>query len=82
MSNIFENACFGKVYKTRDGRKAIYIGSTYRNDHALHIDKNGSNFSNDIYNDNGKMVNNKRQADTPYDIVSEWQEHGQSKDKK
>lgn len=74
MNNIFINAYFGKPYKTRSGMKAIYIGSTYKNDHALHIDKNGSNFSNDIYNDNGKMVNNKRQADTPYDIISECQE--------
>lgn len=26
MNNIFENAYFGKTYKTRDGRKAIYVG--------------------------------------------------------
>lgn len=24
MNNIFENAYFGKAYKTRDGRKAIF----------------------------------------------------------
>lgn len=27
MENIFENAYFGKPYKTRDGRKAIYHGT-------------------------------------------------------
>lgn len=27
MKNIFENAYFGKSYKTRDGKKAIYHGS-------------------------------------------------------
>lgn len=25
MNNIFNNAYFGKAYKTRDGRKALYI---------------------------------------------------------
>lgn len=25
MKNIFENAKFGKAYKTRNGRKALYI---------------------------------------------------------
>lgn len=24
MTNIFKNACFGKAYKTRDGRKAVF----------------------------------------------------------
>lgn len=27
MKNIFENAYFGKAYKTKAGRKAIYHGS-------------------------------------------------------
>ena len=74
MKNIFEKAYFGKPYKTRDERKAIYIGMTYKGDYSLHVDKGGSVWSNDIYNNNGKMVNNKSQADSPYDIVSECPE--------
>lgn len=27
MNNIFKNAYFGKAYKTRYGRKAVYIGN-------------------------------------------------------
>ena len=28
MKNIFENAYFGKIYKTRSGRKAVYLFSS------------------------------------------------------
>lgn len=31
MKNIFDNAYFGKTYKTIDGRKAIYFCHTERN---------------------------------------------------
>ena len=29
MKNIFENAYFGKPYKTRDGRKAILLDESF-----------------------------------------------------
>ncbi len=66
--NIFENAYFGKSYKTRDGKKAIYINnlSDYTYHHQLAL-CNGDievydNFGTRSYGGNG------------LDIVSEWQE--------
>lgn len=42
MENIFENAYFGKPYKTRNGRKAIYLGSNGKDGHSLMLDKDDS----------------------------------------
>ena len=52
MNNMFKNAYFGKVYKTRDGRKAIYISqeSVYPFRHALSL--GGVSYA--LYKDNGK----------------------------
>lgn len=67
MENIFENAYFDKPYKTRDGRKAIYLG--YKD--SYHIispqDYNGII----VYKDDGLVCENEEQN---LDIVSEWQE--------
>lgn len=67
MENLFENAYYDKPYKTRDGRKAIYLG--YR--HSFHIlspqDYNGII----AYKDNGLVCDGEEQA---LDIVSEWTE--------
>ena len=51
MNNMFKNAYFGKAYKTRDGRKAIYISreSVYPFRHALSL----GGISYAIYKDNG-----------------------------
>lgn len=63
MKKIFEDAYFGKVYKTRDGRKAIYVGG-YRcvietdTNHLFRFRSNG------MYEG----------WSTSLDIVSEWQE--------
>lgn len=38
MKNIFKNACFGKAYKTRDGRKAIYIKEKLVHESLSHTD--------------------------------------------
>lgn len=80
MNNIFENAYFGKVYKTRDGRKAIYKATSfiknYETDtlvqfHKLMVD-GGDEDGNDIiaFMNNGKR-GTKCQG---IDIISEWQE--------
>lgn len=66
MNNIFGNAYFGKPYKTRDGRKAIYA---YKREgrHYLIVEYYEHIFT---WNDNGV-------SDAPVqklDIVSEWQE--------
>lgn len=69
MTNIFENAYFGKAYKTRDGRKAIYIGNdTYAKEHILCLE---GNFLNYNYYENGKC---KAYPNDSTDIISEWQE--------
>lgn len=68
MKNMFENSYFGKPYRTRNGRKAIYIkkvfGIIYH--HQLVLDDGDievyHNFGKRFYGDNG------------LDIVSEWQE--------
>lgn len=69
--NIFENAYFGKPYKTRDGRKALYIGEISRditdNPHRLVL-----SVIEDIFvMDDGRLSYLKEYS---YDIVSEWQE--------
>lgn len=70
MKNIFENAYFGKAYKTRDGRKALY--------QQKDIDKPGSYVWIDdidgifyIGVDGFYLDNNK---ESKWDIVSEWEE--------
>lgn len=78
--NIFENAYFGKPYRTRDERKAIYKDTFFRKSyetdtpfqfHRLMVD-GGDEDGNDIiaFMNNGKR-GTKRQG---IDIVSEWQE--------
>lgn len=73
MKNIFENAFFGKSYKTRDGRKAIYFCRTERNKwHELIVD--GETLSLP-YQDSGLAVGNHLEyPEWDEDIVSEWQE--------
>lgn len=69
MDNIFKNAYFGKVYKTRCGRKAIYIGNdTYVKEHILCLE---GNFLNYNYYENGKC---KAYPNDSTDIISELQE--------
>ena len=70
--NMFKNAYFGKAYKTRDGRKAIYISqeSVYPFRHALSL--GGVSYA--MYNDNGKYDMLVQLDNYQADIVSEWQE--------
>lgn len=68
--NIFENAYFGKAYKTRDGRKARFVinmGGNYGHPYRLVIEGSDHFFNYDRY---GRMANAERDSD----IVSEWQE--------
>lgn len=69
MNNIFENAYFGKPYKTRNGRRAIYDKERIfvKGWHWVLIEDEG------MYqlNDNGLLQENE---ETRFDIVSEWQE--------
>lgn len=72
MNNIFENACFGKIYRTRDGSKAIYIGKSrlYKTDFKIAYENSTSL---------GRVTANGRywtesDVDSDHDIISEWQE--------
>lgn len=77
--NIFENAYFGKAYKTRDGRKAILLDKTFDSliiNFGI-INKVGSFIQYAVNNTSGILVQNGREfKDYPceLDIVSEWQE--------
>ena len=72
MDNIFENAYFGKPYKTRDGRKAVYIKcSKNSNIHYLIIENDF--MSKRAYFEDGHHAfdrNNMKE-----DIVCKYQEH-------
>lgn len=64
--NIFENAYFGKAYKTRDGRKAIFSR------------KDGDTFdleTEESYNpvrEDGSFLYTKEGYESSCDIISEW----------
>lgn len=77
MENIFENAYFGKPYKTRDGSKAIFICK--RTDNAIWdlsqpfacvVEGYGEIWN---YYPNGRLYRIENFT-TESDIVSEWQE--------
>ena len=77
MKNIFENAYFGKTYKTRDGRKAVLITYNQRNKQSPYVCAISCYFDESIksvchnFYPNGKLHDN---IETVHDIVSEWQE--------
>lgn len=67
MNNIFENAYFGKPYKTRDGKKAIYLRGNFK--HHLYLETGGIIDCNQDGTYEGVLGRME-----PLDIVSEWQE--------
>ena len=72
MENIFKDAYFGKMYVTRDGRKAIYFRQDENKWHELIVE--GERISLP-YQDNGLAFGNH--LETPEwgeDIVSELEE--------
>lgn len=76
MENIFKGAYFGKVYRTRDGRKAIYNYHSIGGYHDIIIEGEGSSYHFGDHT-NGIIrlpleVNPDVNYDSPIDIVSEW----------
>lgn len=76
MESIFKNAHFGKIYRTKDGRKAIYITCDDKDfnshPHQL-IQEDTKKFH--YHNDYGQvMVKYDSLESEMYDIVSEWYE--------
>lgn len=69
MENMFENAYFGRSYKTRDGRKTIYLGESEYFELAV---SDGDDYYYTLnYNFKGEPIEHLSSND---DIVSEWQE--------
>lgn len=66
MENVFENAYFGKLYKTRDGRKSVFV-KNYGIDNNKIIYENGTHY----VGNNGRIYANVTDRN---DIVSEWKE--------
>lgn len=68
MENIFENAYFGKAYKTRDGKKALFSR------------KDGDTFdleTEECYNpvrSDGSFLFTKEGYESCGDIISEWED--------
>lgn len=68
MENIFKNAYFGKPYKTRDGRRALFM----RKDEGT-FDLETEESYNPVRAD-GTFLYTKEGYESSCDIVSEWQE--------
>lgn len=65
--NLFQSAYFGKAYKTRDGRKALYFCQPTPNvAHRLFIE---GTLTYTTYNDYGRAWI----TEGPDDIISEWE---------
>lgn len=74
MENIFKNAYFGKAYKTKEGKKALYIGvDDYSPIHLLFVD---DWFNIYDYNNEGFALDDDStpMSECNLNIVSEWSE--------
>ena len=73
MNNIFENAYFGKSYKTREGKRAILIGFDPLVVALDDINNKGGYYYR-VFEDG--RINDDRYPtfETKFHIVSEWQE--------
>lgn len=69
MKNIFKNAYFGKPYKTRDGRKAIFLRREENPNYYMLLVKSDFDFKRIVVYFNGKHFYKKYN-----DIVSEYKE--------
>ena len=74
MKNIFENASFGKAYKTRDGRKAIFHNRKLAREvgkgliERFHLICDKVDYELSCFKD-GKTSSF---CENPEDIISEW----------
>ena len=74
-NKLFENAYFGKAYKTRDGRKALFLYTTNYNGttwYDCHVNNETVSFP---YMSDGLMVGHRKDFQQwEEDIISEWEE--------
>lgn len=84
-NNIFDGAYFGKVYKTRDGRKAVFLGiwkntlNIHENPiYKLHIDDEEEPIdceeNGQLYGETYTQFDDGSVETYGTDIVSEWKE--------
>ena len=72
MNNIFENAYFGKSYKTREGKRAILIGFNPLVVALDDISNKGGYYYREF--EDGRINDDTYPTvETKFDIVSEWQ---------
>lgn len=85
MENIFENAYFGKKFKTRNGKLAIYLSTEYYDtftivhaaiEHHIRYVDGGEKYFHEVnmYDTSGHFNRFDTETEYPYDIISEWQE--------
>ena len=67
--NLFNNAFFGKAYKTRDGRNAIFLRTFVSNGYNYYVSTGELEYS---VKEDGKV--DKNLYPHAEDIISEWQE--------
>lgn len=68
--NVFKNATFGKLYKTRNGRKAVFLAEKYGTNSCILVIESDFWFAQLQVSNKGKHYPNK-----DLDIVSEWDEN-------
>ena len=68
--NIFYKALFGKLYKTRDGRKAVFAGRKSKCFYYLIVE--GSPKYQTYYEYGRRFEDNDSNEPSDYDIVGEW----------
>lgn len=65
--NVFKNAEFGKLYRMRDGSKAVFLKHKYMSNDCVVLIEYGFDFAQVEVSNKGKHYPNKN-----FDIVSEW----------
>lgn len=68
--DVFKNATFGKLYKTRGGRKAVFLSEKYGSNSCILVVEREFWFAQLEVSKKGKHYPNKE-----LDIVSEWDEN-------
>ena len=66
--DVFKNAEFGKLYKTREGRKAVFLKHKYQSKDCVVLIEYEFGFAQLEVSNKGKHYPNKN-----FDIVSEWE---------
>ena len=66
--DVFKNAEFGKCYKTREGRKAVFLKHKYMSNDCVVLIEYDFGFAQLEVSNKGKHYPNKM-----WDIVSEWE---------